>query len=84
MARKLKVPATIIRDLKRHTATLTVGARVWMPANADEGWNEERGKLLEVDYKHFTVMVELDEQYREGPRDDGLRETGAEFVRLGK
>ena len=84
--RKPRTPATIIRDLSRHTRTLTVGARVWMPVNKAEGWDEERGTLIAVDYKKYVVTVELDEQYREPPQgtfvDDGLRETGAEFVRL--
>ena len=82
MSRKAKSPATIIRHLGLHTATLKPGARVWMPADADEGWDEERGTLLAVDYKKYVVTVELDEEYRDGANDDGLRETGAEFCRL--
>lgn len=64
-----------------HFPTLKVGDRVFFPADRDEGWNYEEGTVIDLDKKGQIVTVELDEKYRDGLDDDGLRETGTEFCR---
>lgn len=55
------------------------GRRVILPANSEEGWEEERGVLLGLSGKS-CVMVELDEKYAQGPHDDRLREVADKDV----
>lgn len=56
-----------------------VGDRVILPANAEEGWPEERGEVIEVqDQAQWPGMlvVGVDEEYlgNDGDDDDGIRE----------
>ena len=58
---------------------LTIGDRVVLPAvepceDFPEGCPEEHGELLNLDLEGECATVQLDEDYLEGPEDDGLRE----------
>lgn len=56
------------------------GQRVILAANDEEGFEEERGVLLDIHYPSNTVVVEVDDQYRDGRFDDGIRECTADQV----
>ena len=57
------------------------GARVILKANPQEGWEEERGRLVSDEVENDTVMVRVDKKYR-SPGDDGLREASLDQVSL--
>jgi hypothetical protein len=62
-----------------------VGDRVILPANLEEGWSEERGKIIGDDnIDNDVVMVEIDRRFRTSELDDGLREVYIKYVNLQK
>ena len=55
------------------------GQRVILLANEEEGWPEERGIVVEYEGDD-TYIVAVDDKYRDGPGDDGIREIMVEFL----
>jgi hypothetical protein len=60
--------------------------RVKLKANKKEGWPEQYGThdgpLPKGDPKRTTTVVVLDQKYREGKSDDGLREVTLDQVEV--
>lgn len=48
---------------------MAIGSRVRLRADADEGWEEEFGELIELEDNYATVRLE-----KTSVQDDGLRE----------
>lgn len=53
--------------------TFEEGQRVILVEDEDEGWPREEGVVLGRSGNRVW-LVEVDEEYRYGPEDDGLRE----------
>jgi hypothetical protein len=52
-----------------------LGQRVRLKPNADEGWEEEFGTVLDDVFEgDGTAMVEVDEEFAQNEGDDCLRE----------
>lgn len=60
------------------------GSRVVLPENPEEGLLRERGEVLGIDERDWgtSLVVQVDEEYRDGEMDDGLREVTIEQVVL--
>lgn len=55
--------------------------RVRLLPNEEEGWAEEFGYIMGVDEDSETIVVEIDDQYREED-DDGIREVSFDDAEL--
>lgn len=55
------------------------GKRVRLAADAEEGFPEEIGTVLE-DYGDGMLFVEIDQEYRVDEFDDGFRECSSDQV----
>jgi hypothetical protein len=66
-------PKTFAMYSEEPEGRFATDSRVRLLANDEEGWPEEFGVVLSHD-GDAGYMVAVDEQYRDGPHDDGLRE----------
>jgi hypothetical protein len=57
-----------------------IGQRVILKANRKEGWPEERG-IFEGTSGRTTAVVQIDDEFIQGPDDDGLREVSIDQLR---
>ena len=56
------------------------GQRVVLPANAEEGWKEERGEFVGYEKGNGMCIVSVDQKYRALRADDGLREVETKYI----
>lgn len=65
-------------------ADIIEGSRVVLLEDAEEGWPREFGEVLGIDELDWgtSLVVQVDDEYRDGEMDDGLREVTIEQVRL--